>query len=243
MDNRYDRLAKAGVANLDEYNKKTDPNIESKMPRLVILIDELNDLMLVAREKVENAIVRIAQLARAVGIHLILGTQRPSVDVITGVIKANLPTRIAFSVNSGVDSRVILDSSGAENLLGKGDMLYLSPSSPAPERLQGCFISRDEIERVVEYLKSIQSPERIEINIAREVERSESASVSGDEMYKEAIKIVIKYKKASISLLQRKLSIGYNRAAKIIDSMEENGIVGEERGTKGREILISKEID
>ena len=197
-------------------------------------------LLVLAKDKVETAIVRIAQLARAVGIHLVLATQRPSVDVITGIIEANLPARIAFNVLSGVDSRTILDSNGAEKLLGKGDMLFLSSELPQPERLQGVFITRPEVEATVKHLKE----KGLEFKVLFDLEEGLRETINNnrseaDEMYEEAVQLVMRSGKASISLLQRRLKIGYNRAARIIDMMEDNQVIGPDNGSKGREILVS----
>ncbi|MDA3793324.1 MAG: DNA translocase FtsK 4TM domain-containing protein [Elusimicrobia bacterium] len=243
MDNRYDILASHNVADITSYNniKKGDAEDLKIMPRIIVVIDELADLMVVAKDRVENAIVRIAQMARAVGIHLVLATQRPSVDVITGVIKANLPARISFNVLSGIDSRTILDSIGAEKLLGKGDMLYLSSKAPQPDRIQGGFITREETVRIVDYLKEA------ELNIGEEIDLKElskknlNSAQSKDELYEEALRLIVKRGKASISMLQRKLRIGYNRAARIVDHMYEDGLVGEDRGSKGRKVLVTKQ--
>ncbi|MFH1415009.1 MAG: DNA translocase FtsK 4TM domain-containing protein [Elusimicrobiota bacterium] len=242
MDSRYDILAANNVLDLASYNSKAEKNEDmEKMPHIVVVIDELADLMVLARDKVELAIVRIAQMARAVGIHLVLATQRPSVDVITGIIKANLPARIAFNVLSGVDSRTILDSNGAEKLLGKGDMLYLSTERPQPERLQGCFVARNEVERVVEYLRNTDFKPRTGLNLEGHIQKKRSESSFEDDIYPEALEMVAKLQKASISLLQRRLRIGYNRAARIIDKMEDSGIISEDNGTKGREVLVSED--
>jgi len=242
MDSRYDILAKNNAADIKAYNKIAKNNEELKvLPRFVVVIDELADLMVMAKDRVENAIIRLAQMSRAVGIHLVLATQRPSVDIITGIIKANLPARIAFNVLSGVDSRTILDSNGAEKLLGKGDMLYLSAALPQPERIQGCFISREEVSRVVDFLKQSEVNSDAELNLEDKVEEVQRGSEYEDELYPEAVRIVLKKKKASISMIQRKLRIGYNRAARIIDTMEENGIVGQDEGVKGRKVLVDED--
>ncbi len=240
MDDRYDKLAKYNVANINAYNAVDETE---NMPRLVVVIDELADLMAMAKDRVENAIIRIAQMARAVGIHLVLATQRPSVDVITGIIKANLPARIAFKVLSGVDSRTILDMNGAEKLLGKGDMLYQPPDMPQPIRIQGCFISRNEVKKVTGHIENLNYEFNRKIDIKEKMEKINKGAESEyeDELYPEAVKLVIKENKASISLIQRRLRIGYNRAARIIDTMRENEIIGDEAGVKGRSVLVSKE--
>ncbi|MGM0567653.1 MAG: DNA translocase FtsK 4TM domain-containing protein [Elusimicrobiota bacterium] len=238
MDDRYDSLAEKNVSDINQYNKLKD--IGNKMPRLVVVIDELADLMALSSDKVERAIVRIAQMARAVGIHLVLATQRPSVDVITGLIKANLPARIAFNVLSGIDSRTILDTTGAEKLLGKGDLLYLPPDLPQPLRIQGTYIDRKEIRKVVNYIKENVLFYEYDSEIKKARKKKEKANYE-DELYPDAIKVFIANKKASISLIQRKLRIGYNRAARIVDTMEENGIISREDGTKAREVLVDED--
>ncbi len=241
MDERYDILSKNNVADINAYNKKELKDGPEKLPRIVVVIDELADLMVLAKDKVESAIVRIAQMARAVGIHLVLATQRPSVDVITGVIKANLPARIAFNVLSGVDSRTILDSIGAEKLLGKGDMLYLSSELPQPERLQGGMISRGEIEKIVEHLSKMDYESKYKLDLEEKSSEDRFKGGYSDEIYPEAVKMIIRMNKASISLLQRRLGIGYNRAARLIDRMEDSGIISGDNGVKGREVLTTED--
>lgn len=236
MERRLDLLSKVGARNIDGYNEKS----QERMPRIVIIIDELADLMSASGREVEASIVRIAQMARAVGIHLVLATQRPSVDVITGLIKANVPGRIAFAVASQTDSRTILDQSGAEKLLGRGDMLFTSADVAKPKRLQGAFISPDEIEEVVRYLRRRGEPD---YNMAvTEITKAgtvfDSASGNGDGMLEEAIQVVLESGKASTSFLQRRLRLGYARAARIIDMMEDVGVVGPGSGAKPREILV-----
>ncbi|MEK7619836.1 MAG: DNA translocase FtsK [Patescibacteria group bacterium] len=236
MERRLDLLSKVGARNIEGYNEKS----QERMPRIVIIIDELADLMSASGREVEASIVRIAQMARAVGIHLVLATQRPSVDVITGLIKANVPGRIAFAVASQTDSRTILDQSGAEKLLGRGDMLFTSAEVAKPKRLQGAFISTDEIEEVVRYLRRRGEPD---YNMAvTEITKAgtvfDSASGDGDDMLEEAIQVVLESGKASTSFLQRRLRLGYARAARIIDMMEEVGVVGPGSGAKPREILV-----
>ena len=215
--------------------------------KFVIIIDELADLMMVAKKEVEDSIVRLTQLARAAGIYLIVATQRPSVNVITGLIKANIPSRIAFKVSSPVDSRTILDCSGAEKLLGRGDMLFRSVSMDKPLRIQGAFVSDDEVEKIVDYIRVDESHYDQEIIKQLESSASDGVTVSGgsgdgeDELTKQAIGFLVHSKKASISGLQRKFKIGYNRAANIIEDLEERGIVGPDNGgTKGREVLMSE---
>ncbi len=236
MERRLDVLSKFGARDIHSYNDRA----EEKMPKIVVVIDELADLMSASGREVEATIVRIAQMARAVGIHLVLATQRPSVDVITGLIKANIPARIAFSVASQTDSRTILDASGAEKLLGRGDMLYTAPELSKPKRLQGPFVSEDEVGRVVEFLKQENPPD---YNYAiTEHQRSGTAfGPSEDEeepLLDDAVKVVLESGKASTSLLQRRLKVGYARAARIIDVMEEKVIVGPGEGAKPREILV-----
>ncbi|MBI5037602.1 MAG: DNA translocase FtsK 4TM domain-containing protein [Candidatus Kerfeldbacteria bacterium] len=239
MDRRYQLLSKTGHRNIGAYNRDNG----NMMPYLVVAIDELADLMSVAANEVEAAIVRLAQMARAVGIHLILATQRPSVDIITGLIKANITTRIAFAVASQIDSRTILDTGGAEKLLGRGDMLYTSSQLSKPRRLQGAFISDDEINRVVAYLKSKGQPEYQEEVVKKVVDRTLIGSfddMGDDELVGQAKDIVVKAGKASASFLQRRLRIGYARAARLLDILEEQGVIGPGDGAKPREILVSR---
>ncbi len=236
MERRLDLLSKVGARNIDGYNEKS----QERMPRIVVVIDELADLMTASGREVEGTIVRIAQMARAVGIHLVLATQRPSVDVITGLIKANVPGRIAFAVASQTDSRTILDQAGAEKLLGRGDMLFTSADVAKPKRLQGAFISTDEVEEVVKFLRRRGEPD---YNMAiTEITKAgtvfDSASGDGDDMLEEAIQVVLESGKASTSFLQRRLRLGYARAARMIDMMEEAGVVGPGSGAKPREILV-----
>ena len=219
-----------------------------------MIVDELADLMMVAHGDVEDAIVRLSQLARAAGIHLVIATQRPSVDVITGLIKANVPSRIAFAVSSLVDSRTILDMSGAEKLLGKGDMLFYPTGYPKPVRVQGAFVSDEEVSKVVDFLKDQSSDVTYDPEIASQIENSAAASsgaasASGtqsdnsgrDEYFKQAAELIIESEKASIGMLQRKFKVGFNRAARIMDQLAEAGVVGPDEGTKPRTILMSKE--
>ncbi|XOU94111.1 MAG: DNA translocase FtsK 4TM domain-containing protein [Candidatus Kerfeldbacteria bacterium] len=237
MDRRYELLSKTGHRNIQGFNNNSD----EMMPFLVLAIDELADLMSTASKEVEAAIIRLAQMARAVGIHLILATQRPSVDIITGLIKANITTRIAFSVASLVDSRTILDTSGAEKLLGKGDMLYISPSLSKPKRLQGALVNDQEIERVLSYWKSKGQPEYIENITERVVDKTLSGNfedLGDDELVEQAKDVVLKAGKASASLLQRRLRVGYARAARLLDILEDQGVIGPGEGAKPREILI-----
>ena len=241
MERRYELFAHTGVRDIGRYNEMVKKHDEKsgKLPYLVIIIDELADLMMVAPGDVEDSICRIAQKARACGIHLILATQRPSVDVITGLIKANIPTRIAFSVSSQVDSRTIIDSSGAEKLLGRGDMLFLENGSSKPFRVQGNFVTDDEIEEVVNFVKSEMKPSYM----FEQDELLKKASITNeeDELFFEACEFVLEHGGASTSSVQRRFRIGYNRAARLIDMMEEQGIISESRGSKPREVLITEE--
>ena len=246
MENRYREFARARVRNMEGYNKiaAKDPDYK-ELPYIVVIIDELADLMMVSSKEVEESIARIAQKARAAGIHMIIATQRPSVDVITGVIKTNIPSRIAFAVSSSIDSRTILDKSGAETLLGKGDMLYLSADSSKPVRIQGAFLSDEEVEKVVDYVKS-QSEAQYDPNMTpSEVSSQGSGSPSADDvdpLYKEVLLFIAKTQKASASLLQRRFKIGYNRAARIIDMLEEDGYIGPVDGSKPRKVFLEKEF-
>ena len=236
MEHRYRTLAKAGVRNIKGYHQQGNT-----MPYIVIVVDELADLMQVSAKTIESAITRLAQLARAVGIHLILATQRPSVDVVTGVIKANFPARVSFKVASKVDSRTVLDMNGAENLLGKGDLLFMKPGDAKPTRGQCSYVSDEEIRRVIDFIKPQQNPE---YNDAITTQQSANAMGNGaqdDEMYDEAVRVVIETNQASVSILQRRLRLGYSRAARLIDIMEQNGIVGPYVGSKARDILIDRE--
>lgn len=259
MLNRYKIFAETGVRDLKSYNKFVKSgkvNSEGEpylhMPQIVIIIDELADLMMVASREVEDYVCRLAQMARAAGMHLVIATQRPSVDVITGVIKANIPSRIAFTVSSQVDSRTIIDSAGAEKLLGKGDMLYCPMDQQKPVRVQGCFVSDEEVEKVVEFIKSNEQVEYSD-EIIEEIDRqslaTDSKSQSGngggfedqDPMVSAAIEVVVESEQASTSFLQRRLKLGYARAARIMDELESMGIVGPQCGSKSRQILISKQ--
>ncbi len=254
MEKRYKLFAENDVRNLAGYNELAEKRDDlMKMPQMVIIIDELADLMMTAPGEVEDSICRLAQKARAAGMHLIVATQRPSVDVVTGLIKANIPTRIAFAVSSQVDSRTIIDIGGAEKLMGKGDMLFFPTGAIKPERIQGCFVSDSEVEKVVQYLKSDHKNEYDE-DVMNEIERQaakEKAAKSGmaedgpdnntDPMLDDAIECVVELGQASTSLLQRKLRLGYARAARLIDMMEERGVVGPYEGSKPRQVLITKE--
>jgi S-DNA-T family DNA segregation ATPase FtsK/SpoIIIE len=251
MDMRYHKLAQAGTRNITEYNNKVDGRSEKKLPRLVVFIDELADLMMLAPDETERTITRLAQLARATGIHLVIATQRPSVEVVTGIIKANFPSRIAFAVASGVDSRVILDQPGAERLLGRGDMLFQAPDSPAPLRMQGAFVSDVEIQRLVTYWQSFVSSSLPEPLAPGTVDAISSgiplkqmplwdemeADEDKDPLFDEAVDLARRQGRASISMLQRRLRIGYTRAARLVESMQEKGLIGKESGPQGFEIL------
>ena len=261
MTDRYEKFAQANVREINGYNAKVD-SIEvpegqerpQKMPQIVIIVDELADLMMVASNDVEEAICRLAQLARAAGIHLVIATQRPSVNVITGLIKANMPSRIAFAVTSGVDSRTILDMNGAEKLLGKGDMLFNPQGAPKPFRVQGAFVSDEEVSEVVEYIKEHNGDAQYNDSVQQKMESlqssgSNSVSISDsdaaddgrDAYFVDAARIIVDKEKASIGMLQRYLKVGFNRAARIMDQLEEAGIVGPEEGTKPRTVLMNKE--
>lgn len=254
MEKRYKMFADRGVRDLAGYNRFVeqlgDPEVQ-KMPHIVIIIDELADLMMTAPNEVEDSINRIAAKARAAGMHLIIATQRPSVDVVTGVIKANIPTRIAFAVSSQIDSRTILDSSGAEKLLGRGDMLFSPVGSNKPNRIQGCFVSDEEVEAVVDYIKGDHSADydddvmvEIERQAAAEKKQKTGLKEDGpdeDPMLSDAIKVVVENGQASTSLLQRRLKLGYARAARIVDEMEQRGVVGPYEGSKPRKVLITKD--
>ena len=264
MEKRYKLMSKMGVRNLAGYNVKIDdakargefiynpfsltpesPEPLQRLPHIVVVIDELADLMMVVGKKIEELIARLAQKARAAGIHLILATQRPSVDVITGLIKANIPTRIAFSVGSKIDSRTILDQMGAEALLGMGDMLYMASGTGFPVRVHGAFVSDEEVHRVVSYLKSQGEPDYIEGVLEGGTVDGEDGDGAGgdaggekDPMYDQAVEVVLKNRKASISLVQRHLKIGYNRAARLVEDMEKAGLVSAMSGSGQREILV-----
>ena len=255
MTNRYKKFAEAGVRDLKGYNKfasqSGDPE-KQVLPQLVVIVDELADLMMVSANEVEDAICRLTQLARAAGIHLIIATQRPSVDVITGLIKANMPSRVAFAVSSGVDSRTILDITGAEKLLGKGDMLFYPQGYTKPARMQGAFVSDKEVQAVTDFLRN----QGIESSYGEEIEQqiqniqsqgggggaasSGDGASSRDEYFVQAGEMIIDKEKASIGMLQRVFKIGFNRAARIMDQLCEAGVVGDEEGTKPRKVLMTK---
>ena len=257
MTNRYQLFAQYNVRNLEGYNEKvknvtgTEEGVEElkKLPQIVVIVDELADLMMVAHGEVEDAIVRLTQLARAAGIHLVIATQRPSVDVITGLIKANVPSRIAMTVSSGTDSRTIIDMNGAEKLLGKGDMLYYPTGYPKPVRVQGAYLSDEEIANVTGYLKEQSGEVVYDDKVSAEIDSSKagggsvgsSASNDVDEYFVDAGRFIIGKEKASIGMLQRVYKIGFNRAARIMDQLEEAGVVGPEEGTKPRKVLMVME--
>jgi S-DNA-T family DNA segregation ATPase FtsK/SpoIIIE len=251
MEQRYRRFAKVGARNIEDFNQRIMPGEQDHMPYIVVFIDELADLMMIAPDEVEKAICRIAQMARATGIHLVIATQRPSVDVVTGLIKANFPARISFMVTSSVDSRVIIDTVGAERLLGSGDMLFMSPDASQPMRLQGCFVSDPELERLINYWKSEYAERRGEAPQGTEFVQSalptlqamqepvEELPGQSDDMIALAIELVRAEGRASTTLLQRRLRIGYARASRIIDALEEQGIVGPDRGgSLGRQVFL-----
>ncbi len=242
MDRRYKLFAERGVRNIEGYNELSG---FQALPYIVIVIDELADLMMFAPVEVEDAIARLAQMARATGIHLVIATQRPSVNVITGLIKANIPCRIAFNVSSMIDSRVIIDSPGAEKLLGRGDMLYVPPESSKPTRIQGAFVSEKEVKKLVEYLKSKNVPVEYTEEIVNQPIGAKKGGTMGtgsadgrDPMFEEVVRLVCQFDTASASFLQRKMSIGYSRAARILDQLEELGIVGHAEGAKPRDVLV-----
>jgi S-DNA-T family DNA segregation ATPase FtsK/SpoIIIE len=257
MQDRYKKFAEYNVRNLQGYNQKVEEVLKTgqvsgdelkKLPQIVIIVDELADLMMVAPGEVENAIVRLSQLARAAGIHLVIATQRPSVNVITGLIKANVPSRIAFAVSSGVDSRTIIDMNGAEKLLGRGDMLFYPQGQQKPIRVQGAFISDEEVGEVVEFLKEQNTDEggnqdvsnavteKIENNI-----KMSAQSEDRDEYFAEAARFILTKEKASIGMIQRMFKVGFNRASRIMEQLADAGIVGPEEGTKPRKILMTEE--
>jgi S-DNA-T family DNA segregation ATPase FtsK/SpoIIIE len=240
MDRRYKLFAQAGARNIESYNEMSG---FQALPYIVLFIDELADIMLFSPVEVEDSITRIAQMSRATGIHMVLATQRPSVDVITGLIKANVPSRIAFAVASQVDSRVILDTQGAEKLLGKGDMLYLPPEQAKPMRIQGAFVGDKEVVELTSFLKNQgvnpQYTEEVTTMTKAGVVLVPGVSGEVDDFFKDAVKVVCQYDRASASLLQRRLSIGYARAARIVDQLEAAGVIAtSEGGSKAREVLV-----
>ncbi|MBQ8473089.1 MAG: DNA translocase FtsK [Bacilli bacterium] len=257
MEDRYDIFEEKGVKNIGSYNEmieKKNKNLSDseklkKMPYIVVIVDELADLMLVASKEVEDSIMRITQMARAAGIHLIIATQRPSTDVITGVIKANIPSRISFAVSSGIDSRTILDMTGAEKLLGRGDMLFLPMGESTPTRIQGAWITEEEVKKIVDYTisqqKAIYDEKLLNLNSSEDTGKitaqTDVKEEYDDPLYDEIVEFVITSGKASASLLQRRFKLGYNRAARIIDLLEERGIIGPQNGSKPREVLVKLE--
>jgi S-DNA-T family DNA segregation ATPase FtsK/SpoIIIE len=263
MGRRYQILAAQGVRSIAQYNQMLEeehsdgtpgrvrvqdgqeaaPTPAEKLPYLVVVIDELSDLMMVSAREVEDSLMRLAQMARAAGIHLIVATQRPSVDVLTGVIKANFPARLSFQVTSKVDSRTILDTNGAETLLGRGDMLFLAPGTSKPQRVHGAYVSEAEISRLVEAWKAVEQTRYDDGFLAPGVDRVSVEEDEYDEKYDEAIALVTKIGQASISMLQRRLRVGYNRAARMIEMMEKDGIVGPADGIKPREVLVRNTFD
>jgi S-DNA-T family DNA segregation ATPase FtsK/SpoIIIE len=254
MERRYELLSEMKVRNLAQYNQKIAKALKKKappkeetaeenppepLPLIVIIIDELADLMMVASRDVEVALTRLAQMARAAGIHLILATQRPSVDVLTGIIKANFPTRLSFQVSSKTDSRTILDTNGAETLLGKGDMLFVPPGAGKLQRIHGAYISETELNRITEFLKAQAQPKYNEaVTETSSTESGPGEETEYDERYDDAVALVTQQGQASISMVQRHLRIGYNRAARIIEAMEREGIIGPADGAKPREVLV-----
>jgi S-DNA-T family DNA segregation ATPase FtsK/SpoIIIE len=267
VERRYRLMTWIAVRNLSGYNHKVadaeksgnplkdpetlelpEPRNLEKLPHIVVVIDELADLMMVSGKKVEELIARLAQKARAAGVHLILATQRPSVDVITGLIKANIPTRIAFQVSSKVDSRTILDQQGAESLIGQGDMLYLPPGSGMPNRVHGAYVADNEVHKVVEYLKSLGHPEYVEGLLEGEEgegggELAAERDGEADPLYDQAVEMVLRTRRASISLVQRHLRIGYNRAARLIEQMEQAGLVSAMQTNGNREVLVPAKME
>ena len=254
MEDRYDLFSRTGTKNIASYNALMEKKIKDgenvqKLPFIVVIIDELADLMVVAQKEVEGSIMRIAQLARAAGIHLIVATQRPSTNIITGVIKANIPSRISFAVTSQIDSRTILDAKGAEKLLGKGDMLFSPMGENTPKRIQGCFISDEEVERITNFWKRQCSAQYDESFTNLETQEENKANIEGkmsggsdeDPLYNQVLEFAVRTGKISASLIQRKFSVGYNRAARLVDILEEKGIIGPQNGSKPREVLVQLE--
>jgi S-DNA-T family DNA segregation ATPase FtsK/SpoIIIE len=242
MERRYACLDSMGVRDIRSYNRRIrERNIATEhMPYIVVVIDEFADLMATTGKELESTVARLAAMSRAVGIHLVLATQRPSIDVITGLIKANIPSRIAFMVASKMDSRIIIDMVGAEKLLGKGDMLYAGAVDPFPIRMQGAFISEEEVERVVDYVKSLGAPDYIDDEIFFDEDEDAAPSLFSegeDPLYDKALEVVMQQGKASASYIQRRLKIGYNRAARLVEEMEHQGVVGPAQGSKPRELL------
>jgi S-DNA-T family DNA segregation ATPase FtsK/SpoIIIE len=254
MERRYMLLSDRGVRNIETYNRKVLKEKKAKtaedsqardktLPYIIVVIDELADLMMTSSRQVEEAITRLAQMARAAGIHLIIATQRPSVDVLTGIIKANFPARISFQVSSKVDSRTILDATGAEHLLGSGDMLFMPPGVGRIQRIHGAYVSEEEIKNVADFLRDQSKPE-YDATIMSEIAQDEAQDedeMEMDEKYDQAIEVVVNSGQASISMLQRKLRVGYNRAARMIEVMERDGIIGPSDGVRPREVYGRRE--
>ena len=240
MERRYEIFSQNGARNIEGYNALIDKmnaeeKVHQRLPYIVVIVDELADLMMVASNEVEDAIMRLAQMARAAGIHMVIATQRPSVDIITGVIKANIPSRIAFSVSSGTDSRTILDTSGADKLLGRGDMLLLGNGMNKPVRVQGAFLSDEEVETIVNHVISQQKAQYVEAMIPKDIPEGETEV--DDPLYDEVVQFILTQETASTSMIQRKYRIGYNRAARLIDALEENGLIGPSEGSKPRRVM------
>jgi S-DNA-T family DNA segregation ATPase FtsK/SpoIIIE len=252
MDRRYDLLADAKVRDIEGYREKRDagnldPDGFDRFPYIVVLIDELNDLMMVAGREVEESIVRIAQMARAVGIHLVIATQRPSVDVITGVIKANIPSRLAFSVASQTDSRVIIDGAGAEKLIGMGDMLVVTAKEPRPHRIQGAWVRESEVHAVVEWVRQQQEAkyedQEVLVAAAAAAAAAQADEIDDEEeaLVRQAMELIVRSELGSTSMLQRKLRIGFARAGRVMDILESRGVVGPSQGSKARDVLMTVE--
>lgn len=240
MERRYEIFSQNGARNIEGYNALIDKmnaeeKVHQRLPYIVVIVDELADLMMVASNEIEDAIMRLAQMARAAGIHMVIATQRPSVDIITGVIKANIPSRIAFSVSSGTDSRTILDTSGADKLLGRGDMLLLGNGMNKPVRVQGAFLSDEEVETIVNHVISQQKAQYVEAMIPKDIPEGETEV--DDPLYDEVVQFILTQETASTSMIQRKYRIGYNRAARLIDALEENGLIGPSEGSKPRRVM------
>jgi S-DNA-T family DNA segregation ATPase FtsK/SpoIIIE len=242
MENRYEMMGLARARNLPDWNEIRVGEDKKPIPSMLVVIDELADLMMVAPAEVEDAIIRLAQKSRAVGIHLVLATQRPSVDVITGMIKANVPSRIAFAVSSQVDSRVVLDSAGAESLLGQGDMLFRPVGTSKLQRLQGAYVSEAETQQVTEYWRRQGKPELRKELLERPKPADDGPDREADEMFVKAVELVVQQGTASVSLIQRRLGVGYARAGRLVDAMEDAGVVSGHEGSKPRRVLIG-EVD
>jgi S-DNA-T family DNA segregation ATPase FtsK/SpoIIIE len=245
MEERYKLFNRARARNVEAYNQMLLSKGEKALPYIVVVIDELADLMMAAPDEVERSVCRIAQMARATGIHLVIATQRPSVDVVTGLIKANFPARISFAVTSQVDSRVIIDTPGADKLLGRGDMLFMAPDTSKLVRLQGCYVSDQELAALVRYWKGVRTAQEpvvpqavVQQQMWEEIEAAEEQAAQEDELLPKAVALVQEHERASISMLQRRLRIGYSRAARLIDTMEQQGIIGPDPGgSRSREVL------